>query len=172
MHLEKRLDPGPVRAIPSQLAALRANAFGRRQILEVVWGEPPEDDLVLNLLCDIAYAAPIGLAVAGERKQQKRAPILQIIWQDVLARNVPLSGIDRAIDRWLASAFKHHSFFVPVDSYADIAEQLLAARLNEDHQRIETADGIALHFPMEIGSQPHLILFDLELLPDFRKAGE
>jgi hypothetical protein len=153
------------------LAALRANTFGKRQILEVVWGEPPEDDLVLDLLCDLASTAPIGQAFADGKKHRVRAPILQIIFQDVLPKPVPLSELDLILDSCVASAFKHHSFFVPVDSYAEIAGQLLAARLEGEHRRIETSDGVALHFPMEQGSQPHLVLFDLDQLPDLRSPG-
>lgn len=169
MHLERRSSPGQAICYPDQLAALRTNAFGSHATLSICWGEPPDSNLILEILCDQAKNALIG---KGLKNICPRVQILHVVYETPLPCALSASGANRFMRQCLERQFKHNLCGVHSDRYAEIVAEMIGQRRGCIKVPDEDHEGFTLFYPMETGDQPRLIIFDMEHCPDIRIVGE
>ncbi|MFA5185822.1 MAG: hypothetical protein WC551_05005 [Patescibacteria group bacterium] len=169
MHLERRSSPGKAVCYPDQLAVLRSNAFGGHPTLGICWGEPPDSNLILDILCDRANKVLIG---KGSKNVHPRVQILHVVYETPLPCPLSATGASRFMRQCVQNPFRHNLCGVHSDTYPEIVRELLGQRSGYIRIADEDHDGITLFFPMETGDQPRLFLFDMDHCPDIRIEGK
>lgn len=171
MHLERRSPTSKDVCYTDQIAALRASVFGRQPTLGVCWGEPPDSNLVLDILCDHARNDLLGLGGKGIKNPNPRIQILHIIYENPLPCALSASGASRFMRSLAQRPFKHNLCGVHSDLYPKLVAELLGQRHGIAPAHLEDEDGTTLFYPMAAGDQPRLILLDSSFCPILEMEG-
>jgi len=138
----------------------------------VCWGEPPDSNLLLDILCDRARVDLLGLGGKGIKNLNPRVQILHIVYETPLAYALTAEDAGRYLQACLQKPFKHNLCGVHADLYQDILRQLLGRHRGVTPNMAQDDDSTTLVYPMDAGDQLRLILFDEDFCPDWRTAGK
>lgn len=168
MHLENRSSSSQLVCYPDRIATLLASAFGDHPTLGICWGEPSDSNLVLDVLCDRAQDDLTGAGVKGMKNANPRIQIVHLVYELPLVHALSADDAVRFMRSCIEHPFKHNLCGVHSDLYQDIVDGLLERRRGTPPAIGEDESGVTLYFPMDVGDQPRLILFDMHSCPDWR----
>jgi hypothetical protein len=161
MHLERRSSPSQNVCYPDKLAALRASAFGNHPTLGVCWGEPPDSNLILDILCDWAQNDLLGLSGKGIKNPNPLIQILHVVYETPLPATLGANNTRHFMRQCTQLAFRYNLCSVHSDIYPRIFHEFIGLKHGFTPVRSEAGESITLYYPMEAGDLPRLILFDL-----------